>query len=74
MYEVSQRYNFESKSQQDRFARFGWEGYHEMLKYYEVEVIVLYDFIDDIYYQDEQSEDLAVELHKLKMDRVKPKK
>lgn len=56
-----------------RFARFGWEGYLEMFKYYEVEVVILYDFLEDIYYQDEQSEDLATELHKLKMDRVKQK-
>lgn len=58
----------------NRFARFGWEGYREWFKYYEVEVIVLYDFVDDIYYQDEQSEDLAIELHKLKMERSVPKK
>ncbi len=57
----------------NRFCRFGWEGFHEWLRYYEVEVLILYQFVDDIYYQDEQSEDLAVELHKLKMERSVPK-
>lgn len=53
-----------------RITRFGWEMFEELLKYYECELMVLNKVIDDPFYQEEQSDDVAVVLHKMKMDRL----
>lgn len=56
-----------------RLSPFGIDVYKSLFKYYACELIVINKFIDDEYYQAEQSDDISVILNQAKIDRI-PKK
>lgn len=53
-----------------RLSRFAYPEISMMLRYYDVEIIILNEVIDDLFYMEEQADDLAVQLHALKMSRL----
>ena len=55
-----------------RISRFAWNEISTLFKYHHCELIVVNKVIDDLYYQDEQSEDLARQIQLLKLDRKLP--
>lgn len=53
-----------------RLSRFAYEEIAMMLRYYDVEILVVNEKIHDLFYTEEQADDLAVQLHELKMSRA----
>lgn len=58
---------------QCRLARFTWDTYLALFKYYGCELIVINKVLDDEVYKEEQSEDIATLLQNEKLKRL-PKK
>lgn len=52
-----------------RLSRFAWNEIETLFKYHHCELIIVNKVIDDLFYQDEQSEDLARQIELLKLDR-----
>jgi predicted site-specific integrase-resolvase len=53
-----------------RLSRFAYDEISMMMRYYDVEIIVLNEVIDDLFYQEEQADDLAYQIEKLKLSRL----
>ncbi len=52
-----------------RLSRFAWGEIETLFKYHQCDIIVVNRVVDDLFYRDEQSEDLARQIEALKMDR-----
>lgn len=52
-----------------RLSRFAWNEIEQLFKYHQCDIIVVNKVLDDLFYRDEQSEDLARQIEVLKMDR-----
>ena len=52
-----------------RLSRFAYSELEEILKYYQVDILVINRVIDDLFYQDEQADDIARMLKKSKLER-----
>jgi predicted site-specific integrase-resolvase len=52
-----------------RLSRFAWGEIEQLFKYHQCDIIVVNKVLDDLFYRDEQSEDLARQIEVLKMDR-----
>lgn len=53
-----------------RLSRFAWGEIEQIFKYHQCDIIVVNRVVDDLFYRDEQSEDLARQIEFLKMDRM----
>lgn len=53
-----------------RLSRFAYPEISMMLRYYDVKIIILNEVIDDLFYMEEQADDLAVQIQALKLTRL----
>jgi len=53
-----------------RLSRFAWPEIEQLFRYHHCEIVVVNKVVDDLFYRDEQSEDLARQIEALKMDRL----
>ena len=55
-----------------RLSRFAWNEIEQLFRYHQCEIVVVNKVLDDLFYRDEQSEDLARQIEVLKLDRKLP--
>ena len=55
-----------------RISRFAWPEIQQLFRYHQCEIVVVNKVVDDLFYREEQSEDLARQIEVLKMDRLIP--
>jgi predicted site-specific integrase-resolvase len=55
-----------------RISRFAWTEIEQLFRYHQCEIVVVNGVVDDPFYREEQSEDLARQIQALKMDRTLP--